>query len=144
MKPTRTAPAFRGAALLEALAADRRSQEAADALWVAGRMWVETGGVVQINRFLRLPTTGAKLKNATRNLWLRKAADTLAEPSPFKRACELERELATFISRGPWLTWRVSNHPPDGCSELRRCLFYVAKFNDGKGLTDRTIYAALK
>ena len=45
---------------------------------------------------------------------------------------------------GAWATWKESQKPPDGCSELRRCLFYVAKFNDGKGLTDRTIYAALK
>lgn len=144
MKSTRTAPAFRGAALLDALAADQRSQEAADALWLAARMWLETGGAVTMNRFLRLPATGAQLKKATRNRWLRKAADTLAEPSPFNRACELERELDTFISRGPWLTWRDLSHAPEGCSDLRRCLFYVAKFNDGKGLTGRTIYQALK
>ncbi len=144
MKSTRTAPAFRGTALLEALAADRRSQEAADALWLAARMWLETGGSVAMNRFLRLPATGAQLKKATRNYWLRKAADTLADPSPFKRACNLERELTAFITRGPWLTWRDSPHPPDGCSELRRCLFYVAKFNDGESLSDRTIYHAVK
>ena len=144
MKPTRTAPAFRGAALLEALAADRRTQNAMDALWFAATMWLETGGVVSMNRFLRLPATGAQLKKATRDYWLRKAAETLSDPSPFKRACHLERELSAFITRGAWATWKESQKPPDGCSELRRCLFYVARYNDGEGLSDRTIYAALK
>jgi hypothetical protein len=144
MKPTRTGPPLRGASLLDAISTGRLNEDAIVSLHLAAQFWLESGGETSMERFLRLPTTGAKLKNATRNHWLRKAADTLGDPSPFKRACHLERELSAFITRGAWATWKESQNPPDGCSELRRCLFYVAKFNDGEGLTDRTIYEALK
>jgi len=129
---------------LDALSTGKLNGDAMVALFLAAQTWLESGGATSMERLLRLPATGAQLKKATRNHWLRKAADALDDPSPFKRACHLERELNAFITRGPWLTWRESQHPPDGCSELRRCLFYVAKFNDGEGLTDRTIYAAVK
>lgn len=144
MRQARMMPALRGEALLDALSTGRLSEDVMLALFLAASTWLESGGTTSMERFLRLPATGAQLKNATRNHWLRKASDTMDEPSPFKRACNLERELRAFITRGPWLTWRDSQHPPEGCSELRRCLFYVAKFNDGDGLTDRTIYKALK
>lgn len=135
---------LRGEALLEALSTGTLNQEAMVALFLAAQTWLASGGTTSINRFLRLPATGAQLKKATRNYWLRKAADTMNDPSSFKRACHLERELNAFITRGPWATWREWQHPPEGCSDLRRCLFYVAKFNDGEGLTDRTIYQAVK
>ena len=113
-------------------------------LFLAAQMWLASGGTTSINRFLGLPATGAQLRKYTRNYWLRMAAETLCDPSPFKRACYLERELNAFITRGPWASWREWQHPPEDCSDLRRCLFYVAKFNDGEGLTDRTIYQAVK
>ncbi|MBP9175299.1 MAG: hypothetical protein KBF54_12175 [Rhizobiales bacterium] len=138
------APHLRGDALLEAISTGAPNEAAVMAILFAAGAWLESGGAAPINRFLRLPTTPAQLKRAARNLWLNKAARTLAEQSPFKRACYLERELNAFITRGPWATWRGRQHPPEGCSDLRRCLFYVAKFNDGEGLTDRTIYQAVK
>ncbi|MBK9986177.1 MAG: hypothetical protein IPP21_04150 [Betaproteobacteria bacterium] len=59
-------PPLRGDALLEALSTGAFNQDAMVALLLAAQMWLASGGTTSINRFLRLPATGAQLKKATR------------------------------------------------------------------------------
>lgn len=131
--------------LLHALAGGRRTPEDVELVWAAAQVWLENGGTQPMHRFLRLPPTPGKLTEAARNLWLRRAAHmlTISPPLPTAIARALHQELDAFISRGAWRAWRDLQNPPPEASDLRRALFYAAKFNDGQGLSERQIYRAL-
>lgn len=139
-----TTPRQRGFDLLAALTTDRMSRDAMDALWLAAQMWLATGGKIPMHRFLRLPSTGPKLKQATRNFWLNRAARMVAGDGPFQRACALQHELETFATRGAWRAWRDLAEPPVEASELRAALFWVLKHNDGSTLSARQIYRLVR
>lgn len=131
--------------LLNALAGGRRTAEDVELVWAAAQLWVENGCNQPLHRFLRLPPTPGKLTDATRNLWLRRAALMIrtdpAGPSAPARA--LRQELDAFISRGAWRVWCKLESPPPEASNLRKALFYVAKFNNGSSLSERQIYRIL-
>lgn len=129
---------LRGQQLLDALITGRMTQPAVEALWLAAELWLCQGGVVPMNRYLGLPTSRAKLQQAARDRWLRRAGELLDG-----NAYRLGVELATFVDRGPWRFWNEQGQPPDDASELRRCLFYAVKFGDEKRLSDRQIYRIL-
>ena len=129
--------------LLEALSSGKPSQAAYDSLWMAAQIWLGYGGGIPLERFAGLPKTGRTLTLATRDLWLRQAAKGLQPGSVFAQAHELASELEKFITRGPWRSWSESAHPPAEASELRTALFYAAKFNDGKVISERQIHRVL-
>jgi hypothetical protein len=126
-------------ALLEALSKDRRDRASIDLLWMAAQSWLEYGGTVNMNRFLPLPATGGKLKQAARDLWLRKASRLLGDTLTETRAATLHRELTVFVSRGAWVSWAELRQPPADASELRKSLFFALKHNDKKVLSVRQI-----
>lgn len=95
-----------------------------------------------MNRFLGLPTTGAQLHRAVRDFWLRKAALLLTDGAELDIA-RLHQEFSTFITRGAWPSWRKLDLPPENASELRRALFFAAKFSDGETLCPRQMYRRL-
>lgn len=129
-----------GLALIEALVNDRPDDAALATLWRAARAWLATGAAMPLERYAHLPTAPGALRNATRNLWIRRAAEQLApDVQTFVQARLLEKELSTFFSRGPWCAWREMNHPPESASKLNTALFYVAKFNGGDSLSSRHI-----
>lgn len=134
---------LRGSDLFDALASDEMSWAVAEAFWFAAQNWVSSGGKVSMNRFLRLPTTGPALTRAGRNFWLRRAAEGLPPASKYPQAYALQKEVESFITRGPWSTWKHLNNPPAEASELRKALFHVAKFSDGNFIEQRQIYRAL-
>lgn len=138
--PSVTASQMRGAALIEALASDTPTDATMRALWAAARAWLATGGVMPLERYAQLPTTPGALRNAARNLWIRRAADLVTpEEAPFTQAQHLSDALTSFIAHGAWDEWRASTTPPAVASELRKALFYVAKYNDGEILSVRHI-----
>jgi hypothetical protein len=134
---------LRPGGLLEALASGKPSQAAYDSLWMAARSWLRHGGKVPLVRFAGLPGTGPALTQASRDLWLRRAASELAENTVFAQAHELANELEKFITRGPWRSWCKEECPPAEASALRAALFFVAKFNDGKPISERQIHRIL-
>lgn len=140
----KTTPAvLRGAGLLAALSTGKPSAAAYEGLWLATQMWLQYGGGVPIERFAGLPKTGPALAKASRDLWIRRAAQGLPANTKYAQAYKLAEEFQTFTTRGPWRSWCESAHPPDEASELRTALFYTAKFNGGELLSERTIYRAL-
>lgn len=128
----------RGADLIDALASDARSEAAMRSLWRAARSWLAAGAAMPLERYAHLPTTSGALRNAARNLWVRRCADLVAPGKPaFKQARQLEAEFFAFVTRGAWLAWRELPDPPESASDLRRALFYIAKFNNGEFLSQR-------
>lgn len=131
--------------LLNALAGGSRTTEDVEQVWSAAQRWLADGCNQPLNRLLMLPPTPGKLADATRNLWLRKAALLIridpVVPTALARA--LRQELVAFIGRGPWRTWCDLKQPPPEASDLRKALFYVAKFNKGASLSERQIYRIL-
>ncbi len=129
-----------GATLIEALANDTPTDAALHALWRAARTWLATGGAVPLERCARLPNTPGALRNEARNLWIRRAADLIAPgEAPFTQAQHLGDELTAFIAHGAWCAWRDAPAPPEVASDLRKALFYVAKYNAGVVLSVRHI-----
>lgn len=135
---------LRGDRLLEALTTGRMSREVVDSIFLAVRSYVQNNGEIPMHRFLALPATGPKMRLASRNIWLRKAANLLPDDLLCPKAMALHLEYEKFLSRGQWLSWRELSAPPDEASQLRKALFYVAKYNQGKPLGDRQIYTILK
>lgn len=129
--------------LLEALTSGKPSQAAYEGLWLASQLWVASGGVLPMQRYFGVLSTGASLAKTVRDIWLRRAAKGLQPGTKFAQAHELANELEKFITRGPWRTWCESAHPPAEASELRTALFYAAKFNDGKPISERQIHRVL-
>lgn len=134
---------LRAKELLQALASGKPNMAAYESLWLAARMWLRTGGGLPMERFAGLPTTGPALMQANRDLWLRRAALVLPDPPGFPLASRLTHELERFITRGPWRAWMAADHPPPEASELRKALFFAAKFNGGCVLSERQIYRVL-
>ena len=133
-------PAVRGAALIEALANDAPTDAAMRSLWAAGCTWLAMGGAVSFERCAQLPTTPGAVRNAARNLWIRRAVKLVAPDEPtFPQAQRLGDELQSFIAHGPWQDWRNAPGPPESSSELRKALFHIAKNNNGESLSQRHI-----
>lgn len=110
------------------------------ALWAAARSWLASGGTVPIERCARLPATPGALRNATRDFWLRRAAELVEPGKPaFTQAHPVARELDSFLSRGMWRAWQEFPTPPANASQLSAALFRVAKFNGGESLSARHI-----
>lgn len=99
---------------------------------------------LSVEQCLRLPTTPAKRRLMLRNLWLAEAAAVVARDTFWERCVAVSDELNTFLTRGPWLTWRKGRYPPAEASSLRRALFHVLKANNECGLSPISIYRALK
>lgn len=130
----------RGAALLEILAAGDPTPDALQTLWRASQEWLASAGAVPLERYLHLPTTPSAVRKASRNLWIKRAAELIAPGvNVFNQAPQLEEELRIFISRGQWPIWRKAKEPPQDASALRRALFYIAKYNEGKSISVRHI-----
>lgn len=101
--------------------------------------FVDAGGVVPLERCLRLPKTNAGVRRAQRNRWLAEVAKATDAPNTWARCVATSRALETFLSRGAWPAWKHLQDPPAGTSQLRTALFYTAKFNDGEGLSAKQI-----
>jgi hypothetical protein len=136
-------PPLRSERLLEALASGKLSGDVVNSLFLASQNWLANGGRVSMERYLRLPTTGPQLTRATRNLWLRRAAALIPIEGKFLKAGALHRQLNDFVTRGAWQSWKELPQPPEGASELRRALFFVAKFSGENVPSETTIWRAL-
>lgn len=130
----------RGAALLEMLASGNPTPDVLQTLWRASQDWLAAGGELPLERFLRLPSTPGATRKASRNLWIKRAAELIAPgANAFHQAARLEEDLGVFISRGQWSIWRKAKEPPQDASALRRALFHIARYNEGKGISARHI-----
>lgn len=121
--------------------------------WVqAGFMrWWKSGGTVPMERCFRLPSTPGQMARVRRNAWIVRASRVLAmtpqavpgdatnQPSDTRTARSLAHELDVFVQRGGWPQWRHLPRPPADASQLRRCLFFIAKNGDGKALSAKQI-----
>ena len=134
---------IRGQELLDALATGRMTQRALESLWLAAQLWLGDGAVQPLNRYLELPASPDKLRQASRDYWLRKAARLMPEKGPWLAATSLHRELVAFASRGAWCSWHDKSDPPAEASELRCALFWVMRHNSGDVPGPRTVYRAL-
>lgn len=101
--------------------------------------YINGGGTITLERSLRLTRGNKSLRKAQRNLWLVEVARSTEGKTPWARCVATSNTLDTFISRGIWHAWRNRDDPPAGTSNLRVALFYAAKFNEGKGLSAKSI-----
>ena len=101
--------------------------------------WVEDATDAPLQQYLRFHVTAARRRRYRRDKWLRIAAQQIDAAGPYAGAVLLKGELEAFIARGPWRTWREAGAPPAEASALKTALFYVATFNDGEGLSQRTL-----
>lgn len=101
--------------------------------------FVDAAGAVPLERCLRLPRSTKKFRKMQRDRWLVDLARATEATSSWGRAVAVSEQLDAFLSRGPWRAWSDLKDPPPGTSNLRTALFYVAQFNDGRGLDPRTV-----
>lgn len=101
--------------------------------------WIKAGGDVPLERCLHLPAGSRRRQIARRNAWVKAASTFLQERSDYQTAAVLARELDRFLTRGRWPRWRREALPPQGCSDLEAALFFIAKANNGEGLSSRQL-----
>lgn len=108
-------------------------------------LFVRMGKAVSLEACCGLPRTESGFRRAQRDLHLKELAGLVADAStaqtsvPERIAADLDR----FISRGGWQTWRARHAPPPGATEMERCLFFIARGNEGRGLSSRRIRTIL-
>ncbi len=112
--------------LLERAAAGDFDHEVRRFLADGAGSFLRAGGVVPLEKCLRLPGTPARLRKARRDVWLRAAWDAVEADSDWGRSCALALEVARF-GAALWPRWRVLQKPPAGTSRLRECLFQAFK-----------------
>lgn len=88
--------------------------------------WLGTGGALQLDRCLHLPSSQKKLARAQRDRHLREAWDSIDEPQPWRKSVALAAEIQKFETR-IWPAWKSYPAPPQGASELRRLLFMAMR-----------------
>lgn len=101
--------------------------------------YLRAEGKVPLERCLHLPTTPVRLRLAQRDVWLLRAAELIEETTAYSTAQAVAKELDTFITCGPWRLWRDRHEPPAGAIPLRAALFFVARFNGGRGLSAKQV-----
>ncbi len=121
------------------VAAGEFDQAVRDWLSAGFRAAIDAEGAVPFDRCLRLPRSTKKFQKMQRNRWLVDLARATEAPCSWARAVAVSKQLDTFLSRGDWRAWRHLKDPPPGTSNLQTALFYVARFNDGRGLDPRTV-----
>lgn len=104
--------------------------------------WIRSGGTLTLERCLMLPSSAKRMQLMQRNFWLRRAAEQLDCVSRWRRSNELADRLDRFLTRGQWRQWQACREPPESATDLEQALFYVAKFNAGKGLSYKQIERA--
>jgi hypothetical protein len=121
------------------VAAGAFTQDVQERLQRGFAAFVDAGGVVPLERCLRLPKSNTGVRLAQRKRWLAEVAKATDAPSTWARCVATSRALETFLSRGVWSAWKHMQDPPAGASQLRTALFYTAKFNDGNGISPRQV-----
>lgn len=109
--------------MANAIGANRVIDAAAER-WIVGAFsawWHDGSDPEKLTTFLRWPT-GKRTARASRNYWLRIAADELGGVTP---AAELKRSIDAFM-RYKWPSWSANSTPPDDASQVEQCLFYAA------------------
>lgn len=86
------------------------------------------GGDLAITRCLGLPPNTARkqFRKFKRDLWFCRAAAHVTEELPWLRSVSLEKELRRFRAE-IWPRWSSLEKPPQGTSQLRRCLFEAVR-----------------
>lgn len=99
-------------------------EEAAPLIWRALDGYFRLFGVMPLERFLQLPTGGArrKLIEHRRNYWLTMAHSLCDGDTPWKKSVRLADELDRFMTV-LWPTWQAEEAAPEGSSYLRCALF---------------------
>jgi hypothetical protein len=80
---------------------------------------------VGLLRYLGIPTTASKRRQATRDYWLAAAADLVGGDTVTVRARLLSDALARFERK--WSRMRDLSSPPSDLSDLEGCLFFSMK-----------------
>jgi hypothetical protein len=112
-----------------------------DIAWMLERLatWARAGGIVSLERIMRLPQSPKAHLRLQRNRWLCEAAKYVKAPTSRGIAHALCDALNEFLSSGMWLAWRKLQEPPQDASALRRALFHVARCNGGAPISVKTI-----
>jgi hypothetical protein len=98
--------------------------------------WHRSGGVLSLERCLRLTATPFQRRVRQRNGWLAELARQVdAEPGEGPLAHRVHRALDRFQTRGLWANWKDAAAPPAGAAQLHAAAFWVLKFNAGKALS---------
>ncbi|MDP1649652.1 MAG: hypothetical protein Q8M01_15830 [Rubrivivax sp.] len=107
--------------------------------------WSRAGGEVSLERCLRLRSTPFQRRVRQRNAWLSELARLVdAEPGEGPIARRVHGAWESFLSRGPWRSWRDLDTPPAGAAELHVALYWCSKFNDGDSLSVWHIHDLLR
>jgi hypothetical protein len=121
--------------------------EPSDVEWVcrAAANYLDAHGEIPLTRFLRLPHTPAQLRRTWRNRALL-AASAQLDPvlGPWSAAVQLEDQLNTFATRGPWRHWCARREAPLDATPMQRALFDVLVLSGGKPLTARQISSVIR
>jgi len=100
--------------------------EAAKLLLKGARTFIETRGVIPLERCCNFPPPTARRAWAKleRDFWLCRAGALIPAEKPWHRAVALAKEISAFQSR-VLPAWRDLEAPPPSASELRSCLFFA-------------------
>jgi hypothetical protein len=101
--------------------------------------YFSANGQIPMERCLQLPPTIAKWRQSCRDIWLMKAAGYIHAECAASGCAALRSEWITFVSRGPWRTWKEDAGPPASATPLHEALFWASRLSRSKWLGVRQI-----
>lgn len=116
-------------------------EEAAPLIWRALDGYFRLNGALPLERFLQLPTGGARreIYLHRRNYWLTMAHALCEGDTPWKKSVRLAEEIERFLTF-IWPAWEGLEMPPEGASQLR-CALFSAMHNASQIQTDKGLPA---
>jgi len=105
----------------------------------AVKSYLDDSGKIALERYLRLPTTHTAWRKNQRDSYLCQAAELIDADGSWVGSQQLEAEWGTFVTRGPWHSWRDEDEPPSAATPLSAALFHATKLNLSKTLDAKQI-----
>lgn len=139
----------RSSDLIAALTRNKPTREAMDALWLAARMWLQSGGSVPFERFAGLPNTAPSLRRYQRDCWIERAAAALQQDAAvmeYAASITIADRMFYLVSRGIYQRLIESD---DQAARLRDldpvsgAVFQALLLNNGEPLSQRHVYRIL-
>lgn len=139
----------RSSDLIAALTMNKPTREAMEALWLAARLWLQSGGTVPFERFAGLPKTAPSLRRYQRDCWIKRASAALRQERQvmdYEASTVVADKMAHMVNRGIYqrlIECSDQDARRRDLDPISDAVFQALSLNNGEPLSQRHVYRIL-